>query len=127
MNSLLLLHIGLYIIMSKPPSLSIVHQTPAQSPPPSPKGSPKDPDDARKLNPLSDANKKQYEVPTQLIKRPTFNSSGLAATVAVNSYPILQFPSKKVYQYDVSNRSTLTISHVDRGFLHLISDPNIVF
>ena len=76
--------------------------SPAQSPAPSPKGSPKDINKGRFLYPPSEANRQQYDVPTDLIRRPGFNSTGVAATVAVNSYPILKFPTKSIYQYDVS-------------------------
>ncbi|QVM08605.1 hypothetical protein D8B26_003290 [Coccidioides posadasii str. Silveira] len=36
-----------------------------------------------------------------LVKRPGFNTTGKEITVSVNSYPIIQFPNKTVYQYDV--------------------------
>ena len=45
----------------------------------------------------------KYAIPTQLMRRPAVgNTSGLAATVAINSYPIMSYPRKNVYQYDVS-------------------------
>lgn len=51
----------------------------------------------------SEANEIQYEIPTELIRRPKqFNSSGKGVIVGINSYPITQFPTQTVYQYDVS-------------------------
>ncbi|KAA6409085.1 MAG: eukaryotic translation initiation factor 2c [Lasallia pustulata] len=45
---------------------------------------------------------RQYEVPAQLIRRPAqLNSSGKGIVVGINSYPITQFPTQTVYQYDV--------------------------
>ncbi|EXJ80238.1 hypothetical protein A1O1_08380 [Capronia coronata CBS 617.96] len=43
----------------------------------------------------------QYELPTQFQKRPGFNTSGTTAQVAVNAYTVIQYPTVKVYQYDV--------------------------
>ncbi|EXJ86436.1 hypothetical protein A1O3_03387 [Capronia epimyces CBS 606.96] len=42
-----------------------------------------------------------YQLPTQFKKRPGFNNSGSAAQVAVNAYAVTQYPTVKVYQYDV--------------------------
>ncbi|KAG5287396.1 eukaryotic translation initiation factor 2c [Histoplasma capsulatum G186AR] len=52
------------------------------------------PADAYLLNPEFFARK-------DLAKRPGYNATGKEITVAVNSYPITQFPTKSVYQYDV--------------------------
>ncbi|WEW55192.1 Protein argonaute [Emydomyces testavorans] len=43
----------------------------------------------------------QYFENINLVKRPGFNTTGREVSLAVNSYPIVQFPSKTVYQYDV--------------------------
>jgi hypothetical protein len=45
----------------------------------------------------------QYTIPTDFKKRPGFNTSGKAIQVALNSYPVTQFPNIKVFQYDVSS------------------------
>ena len=51
----------------------------------------------------TETNEVQYDVPAQLIRRPPqFNSSGKGVVVGINSYPITQFPTQTVYQYDVS-------------------------
>ncbi|KAI9830214.1 MAG: hypothetical protein M1826_005016 [Phylliscum demangeonii] len=42
-----------------------------------------------------------YEVPTELPRRPGFNTSGKEATIRVNSYNILKYPERAVYQYDI--------------------------
>src|ERR1700733_11966724 len=38
---------------------------------------------------------------TDFKQRPGFNTSGKAIQVAVNSYPVTQYPNVKVFQYDV--------------------------
>lgn len=43
----------------------------------------------------------QYQLPTQFQRRPGFNNSGKAVQVAVNAYPVTQYPTVKVFQYDV--------------------------
>ena len=47
-------------------------------------------------------NEEQYALPTSFKSRPGFNTSGKAIQVAVNSYPVIQYPMVKIYQYDVS-------------------------
>ena len=47
-------------------------------------------------------NQEQYVHSTAFKQRPGFNTSGKAIQVAVNSYPVTQYPNVKVYQYDVS-------------------------
>ncbi|KAK4934510.1 Protein argonaute [Elasticomyces elasticus] len=42
-----------------------------------------------------------YSLPTQFAKRPGFNTTGKAVQVSVNSYQVTQYPTAKVYQYDV--------------------------
>ena len=45
----------------------------------------------------------KYEVPTLCMRRPKeFNTSGQTAIVAINSYPVVAYPDKPIYQYDVS-------------------------
>ncbi len=49
-----------------------------------------------------ETNDVKYAVPTMLIKRPGYNTSGKEIPVFINSFPILSYPTIKVYQYDVS-------------------------
>lgn len=44
----------------------------------------------------------QYFKSIHLVKRPGFNTTGKEILVSVNSYPIVQYPNKTIYQYDVS-------------------------
>jgi eukaryotic translation initiation factor 2C len=48
-------------------------------------------------------NIEQYKLPTDFKQRPGFNTSGKAIQVAVNSYPVTQYPNVKVFQYDVGS------------------------
>lgn len=43
----------------------------------------------------------KYSLPTEFTKRPGFNTTGKAVQVHLNAYPVSQFPTAKVYQYDV--------------------------
>jgi eukaryotic translation initiation factor 2C len=43
----------------------------------------------------------QYSLPTEFTKRPGFNNTGKAVQLHVNAYPVVQYPTAKVYQYDV--------------------------
>jgi hypothetical protein len=43
----------------------------------------------------------QFQLPTDFKKRPGFNTTGKPIQVAINSYPVTQFPNIKVFQYDV--------------------------
>ena len=54
------------------------------------------------LRNLQVTDKSQYELPTTLPRRPDFNDTGDNCTVAINSYPVLEYPTKTVFQYDVS-------------------------
>jgi hypothetical protein len=45
----------------------------------------------------------QYQLPTDFKKRPGFNTTGKAIQVAINAYPVTQFPNIKVFQYDVTS------------------------
>ena len=44
----------------------------------------------------------KYSVPVDTVPRPGFNTTGKEIEVKVNTFPIVKFPSKTVYQYDVS-------------------------
>ena len=44
---------------------------------------------------------KQFSVPTKFHARPGYNSSGKAIQLALNAYPVIQFPNVNIYQYDV--------------------------
>lgn len=44
----------------------------------------------------------QYGVATTFQARPGFNNTGMEVNVQVNSYPVIQYPTKTVYQFDVS-------------------------
>lgn len=48
------------------------------------------------------ANPEREKMPTTLMGRPKFNKSGKPATINVNSHRIEAYPTKTVYQYDVS-------------------------
>ncbi|KAK2773705.1 hypothetical protein FQN52_004512 [Onygenales sp. PD_12] len=50
---------------------------------------------------VTDQPAEQFFAPVDLARRPGFNSTGKEIEVAVNVYPILQFPTKPVFQYDV--------------------------
>ena len=49
----------------------------------------------------------QYQLPTEFKRRPGFNTSGTAVQLAVNAYPVIEFPKVKVFQYDVSKEHPL--------------------
>ncbi|RMD43073.1 hypothetical protein DV735_g2044, partial [Chaetothyriales sp. CBS 134920] len=42
-----------------------------------------------------------YDKPTEFKRRPGFNTSGQAISLSVNAVPVVDFPKKNVYQYDV--------------------------
>lgn len=51
-----------------------------------------------------ETNETQYDMPTELMARPKIgNTTGKEVTIEVNSFSVLQFPTKTVYQYDVSS------------------------
>lgn len=58
-----------------------------------------------------DTNAVKYDLPTELMKRPGYNTSGKEMLTSINSFPILKYPTVKVYQYDVSG-SYLSLSSV---------------
>jgi eukaryotic translation initiation factor 2C len=43
----------------------------------------------------------QYALPTDFKRRPGFNTSGKAVQLGLNSWPVSQFPTKAIYQYDI--------------------------
>ncbi|KAK1145566.1 Protein argonaute [Aspergillus melleus] len=43
----------------------------------------------------------KYSVPVETVLRPGFNTTGKEIEVSMNAYPIVKFPNKNVYQYDV--------------------------
>ncbi|PLN80024.1 eukaryotic translation initiation factor 2c [Aspergillus taichungensis] len=44
---------------------------------------------------------KKYAVPVDTVPRPGFNTTGKEIEVLMNAFPIVKFPNKTVYQYDV--------------------------
>lgn len=48
----------------------------------------------------------KYDVSTDHVARPGFNTTGKEIEVALNAYPISKFPSRTIYQYDVSKDSS---------------------
>lgn len=51
---------------------------------------------------------KQYDVPTELMRRPAVgNTTGQGTVVNINSYLVNKFPTRKIVQYDVSYSSRL--------------------
>ena len=67
---------------------------------PLPERKPEDYVEIRNLNVNTDMH--EYELPTECIRRPGFNTSGTAVPININSYPVLNIPDKIVHQYDVS-------------------------
>lgn len=48
----------------------------------------------------------KYDVSTDHVARPGFNNTGKEIELALNAYPISKFPSRTIYQYDVSKHSS---------------------
>ncbi|EXJ75664.1 uncharacterized protein A1O5_00171 [Cladophialophora psammophila CBS 110553] len=46
-------------------------------------------------------NPEQYNLPTQYTQRPGYNQTGRSVNVNVNAFRVIQYPSVKVFQYDV--------------------------
>lgn len=44
----------------------------------------------------------KYSVPVETVARPNHNQTGKKIEVLMNAYPITKFPTRNVYQYDVS-------------------------
>lgn len=59
---------------------------------------------------------KKYAVPVETVARPGFNTTGKEIELQVNAFPIVKFPNKTIYQYDVSSPYVqwlhLTLSNV---------------
>lgn len=51
---------------------------------------------------INDTPAEQYFEPVPLAQRPGFNTTGKEIALSANFYPILEYPKKNVYQYDVS-------------------------
>lgn len=49
-----------------------------------------------------DTNEYAKQMPTTLMPRPGFSTAGKPAQVSINSHKVLNFPTKMIYQYDVS-------------------------
>lgn len=45
----------------------------------------------------------KYAVPTENVPRPGFNNTGKEVEVSMNAFGITKYPSRTVYQYDVSH------------------------
>ncbi|DAA78333.1 TPA_exp: Uncharacterized protein A8136_4309 [Trichophyton benhamiae CBS 112371] len=50
---------------------------------------------------INDTPAEQYFEPVPLAQRPGFNTTGKEIALSANFYPILEYPKKNVYQYDV--------------------------
>lgn len=48
------------------------------------------------------ANPKENEVPVETVPRPGYNTTGKEVELLVNCFPITNFPTKAIYQYEVS-------------------------
>jgi len=55
-----------------------------------------------------DTNEVKYSLPTALMKRPGYNTTGKEIQTQINSFPIIQYPTITIYQYDVSFTCFLT-------------------
>lgn len=51
----------------------------------------------------------KYAIPTESVPRPGFNTTGKEIEVSMNAFGITKFPTRTVYQYDVSNFQHLTL------------------
>lgn len=61
-----------------------------------------------------DDNPFSAQMPTNLMRRPKFNTAGKATQISVNSHRVLNFPTKPVYQYDVSHDRKRACSEQDQ-------------
>lgn len=59
----------------------------------------------------------KYEVPIKTVPRPGFNSTGTEVELMVNAFAITAYPSRTIYQYDVSTFSSIIkcASHLRDG------------
>ncbi|KAB8071607.1 Piwi domain-containing protein [Aspergillus leporis] len=44
----------------------------------------------------------KYSIPAETVPRPGFNTTGKDIDVSLNAYPVVKFPNRTVYQYDVN-------------------------
>ena len=51
---------------------------------------------------IRDTNPWREKMPTPMMQRPAFGKLGKPAAVNVNSHIVTNFPTKHIYQYDVS-------------------------
>lgn len=58
-----------------------------------------------------ESNEVQYAVPTTLMKRPGYNTSGKEINTQINSFPIIKYPTITIYQYDVSQPLLCVLMH----------------
>ena len=66
---------------------------------------------------VSNNNPFAAQMPTQLMPRPSFNTTGKGAPIAINSHRVLSYPTKPVYQYDVSAPKIFGFDHKATGSL----------
>ena len=67
---------------------------------------------------ITDYNQYAMKMPTVLMPRPGFSTAGRPAQVAINSHKVLDFPTKTVYQYDVSKHVEHKPKEIYRLILH---------
>lgn len=53
----------------------------------------------------------KYAIPREKVPRPGFNTTGKEIEVSMNAFGITKFPTRTVYQYDVSSFQHLTLWH----------------
>jgi eukaryotic translation initiation factor 2C len=58
---------------------------------------------------LAEANPSAHQFESPLPDRPGFNTAGKAIAIRVNQFKVAQFPTRDVYQYDVSSSSPLNL------------------
>lgn len=69
---------------------------------------------------VADHNPFRDQMPTTLMPRPEkFNTSGKEGIININSHRILSYPTKKIWQYDVSKTAPVIFLKISRrlGFL----------
>ena len=89
-------------------------------------------DETRFRNMIPKLNAKQeYKEPILLKKRPSFATVGGEIPISINSYAVLAYPTKKVYQYDVSGPCRLIMLIVSvlvfvHALLHFVGLANCI-
>lgn len=58
-------------------------------------------------DPMGGANEFRDQVPQNMMVRPAFSKAGKPATIQVNSHIVEQWPTRDVFQYDVSRSADL--------------------